>query len=67
MQLSAAGLTLIASLPMDLTAFRTKSTSTSEAYLSVEIRATRKQGEDRLTPRAQPGPLWHSLPWRDGT
>lgn len=35
MQLSAAGWTLIASRPMDLTAFRTKSTSTSEAYLSV--------------------------------
>ena len=67
MQLSAAGLTLIASLPMDLTAFRTKSTSTSEAYLSVRVRTGRKRGEDERTPRARLEPLWRFLPWQDDT
>jgi hypothetical protein len=33
---------------MDLTAFRTKSMSTSEAYLSVHVKVGQKLGEDNL-------------------
>lgn len=68
MQLSAAASTLIANRPIERTALRTKSTSTSEAYLDKRrVIGELSVGYEGRTPEAQLEPPSHSPHEPDGT